>query len=348
MRIVLVTKDLSSNSTGRTYVLWMLARHLGWQVKVIAPRGDKVWGPVATPDFVSACEHISMEDVDRWDEAAAVCDLLVAVKVHEDSFGLALRLSKRHGKPVLLDIDDPDLEAQKDSPAKSLARAIIQPRRFWRRRVLVSRMRKYPHMVSNPALQRTYGGAVIPHARHDNGPGRVHESSEPIVVFAGTNRAHKGLNVLREAVDKSRGDGVKLVVTDQPPSDAKSHESWVGNTTLEEGIELVKNGDIVVIPSLPDHAYSQGQLPVKIMDAMLAARAVVVSDLPPLRWAVGDTGIVVPPGDADALAKTIHSLASPARRNELGDAARLRAREMFTVEAVSGVFEAACEGALGR
>lgn len=343
MRIALITKDLSSNSIGRTYVLWLLARYLGWSVRVVAPLGEKVWQPVATADFVKACELIERNDLAQWDTVAQESDLLVAIKPHEDSFGIGYKLAKRNRKPILLDIDDPDLEAQRDTPLKSAARMIMQPRRFWRRRILTSHVPKVAHLVSNPQLQSIYGGTLVPHAREDTGNGKTHDTRSLSVVFVGTNRQHKGLDILRAAISELSAEGAHLTITDMAPSDARPHESWVGTTSLATGIELVKNGDVVVIPSLPGHAYSQAQLPVKIMDAMLAARPVVVSDIGPLRWAIGSGGLVVTPGSVTSLVAALRRLLEPSLRENLGNAGRQRGLTTFTVEAITPAFEQACK-----
>jgi N-acetyl-alpha-D-glucosaminyl L-malate synthase BshA len=49
----------------------------------------------------------------------------------------------------------------------------------------------------------------------------------------------------------------------------------------------------------------------------------------------GSSGLLVPPGDADAFARAVESLIrDPARRAELGGAAKFRARELFSADAI--------------
>ena len=65
--------------------------------------------------------------------------------------------------------------------------------------------------------------------------------------------------------------------------------------------------------------------PLKPLEAMATGRPVVASDLPPLREIVDDnrTGLLAPPGDADALAERLHVLICDAeRRTQIGEAAR--------------------------
>ncbi len=77
-------------------------------------------------------------------------------------------------------------------------------------------------------------------------------------------------------------------------------------------------------------------LPVTIMEAMLAGRAVVATDVGSVREEVldGETGFVVPPEDPAAVAAAVESLlADPDRREAMAQKGQARAAEMFTVEA---------------
>jgi glycosyltransferase involved in cell wall biosynthesis len=71
------------------------------------------------------------------------------------------------------------------------------------------------------------------------------------------------------------------------------------------------------------------------MDAMMAGRAIVASDIAPIRWALADTGLIVPPGDVDALVTALAGLRDRTIRQQYGVAAHARALAMFSVEAVA-------------
>jgi glycosyltransferase involved in cell wall biosynthesis len=73
---------------------------------------------------------------------------------------------------------------------------------------------------------------------------------------------------------------------------------------------------------------------------MLAGRAIVASDLPPIRWALGDTGLLAQPGDLDSLTRALQTLRDPAERTRLGALARERALNMFTPASVAPAFAA--------
>ncbi|CAM5744369.1 hypothetical protein SHIRM173S_06610 [Streptomyces hirsutus] len=73
--------------------------------------------------------------------------------------------------------------------------------------------------------------------------------------------------------------------------------------------------------------------PTGLVEAMLAGRATVSTDVGAVVEVVGGTGLVVPPRDPQALAEACVSLLrDPERRARLGAAARARALELFTVE----------------
>ena len=93
--------------------------------------------------------------------------------------------------------------------------------------------------------------------------------------------------------------------------------------------DLLKGIDIFVLPSLDEC------LPLAVLEAMSAGKPVIASDVGGVSEAVvpEQTGILVPPGDVDALAGAIRRLVEdPGLRERLGAAARQRYLKMFTVE----------------
>ena len=87
--------------------------------------------------------------------------------------------------------------------------------------------------------------------------------------------------------------------------------------------------DVMVLPSLAE------AFPLTILEAMLAEVPVIASDVGSVAEAVehGNTGILVPPGDVDALAAAIDELRNdPRRRREMAARGRRRALDLFTSE----------------
>ena len=96
------------------------------------------------------------------------------------------------------------------------------------------------------------------------------------------------------------------------------------------------------VPTLPE-AYAAGALvvlssvvegfPISLVEAMFSGRATVSTDVGAVVEVIGGTGLVVPPRDPRAFAEACVSLMrDPERRARLGQAARARALELFTVE----------------
>jgi len=346
MRIAIVTPDLSDNSLGRTYCLWLLANAAGFNAQVYSTTGTKIWEPLNHSDFSSTCTRLDESDLSA--ELAGRFDLIIAVKPLATSLGVAHRTSLATGIPLLLDIDDPDLEAKLSwrDPLRRLKRGVLHGRtvrEFSRMRRL---SRRYPKIVSNPYLQRLYGGQLIPHVRTptllvSNGSGE----GELKVAFVGTNRPHKGVDLLREAVSRLQPAPVSLTVTDYAPDDAAPWENWVGPTSLEDGIALVRRSNAVVLPSAAG-LLSHGQLPVKLVDAMMLGKAVVVTRVEPMPWAVGDTGLVLRRRTAGDVAQALESLLDEEARSDMGTRARKRAMALFSVDANLERFVQACGAAV--
>lgn len=330
--VALIADDVSSNSLGRVFCLWQLARAADLKATVLATRGDHIWGPLQGTEFASAVRVLGPRDASRpWDYWSP--RLLLPVKPMHSSAGLALRWARERKTPLLLDIDDPDLEAALaiGSPARALAKWLVMPRRMSFFRSMWNLAPTLQTVVSNPVLQERYGGMVIPHVREDWGVGSE-QSAQPSIAFVGTVRGHKGVEHLRQAVASVQDLGYRLTVTATSPPDAKPWEDWVGSTTFSEGMSIVADADVVVVPSEPT-VYSEGQLPAKLIDAMMLGRAVVASDLRPHAWALGEAGELFPAGDVRALREKLRHIADRDVRTRMGLAAADRARNLFTVDA---------------
>lgn len=90
--------------------------------------------------------------------------------------------------------------------------------------------------------------------------------------------------------------------------------------------------DVLVMPSVVDARTGQMEgIPVALMEAMAAGRAVVASRLSGIPELIEDgrEGLLVPPGDAVALAAAIARLLQPELRQQLGRAARRRVEQEF-------------------
>jgi glycosyltransferase involved in cell wall biosynthesis len=109
--------------------------------------------------------------------------------------------------------------------------------------------------------------------------------------------------------------------------------SFVNGLTDAEVAELMSSAEVFCVPSL----YEGFSLPA--LEAMACGAPVVASAagaIPEVVGTDGRCGVLVPPGDATALANTIHELLEdPDRRDRMGAAARARAVERFSWQATA-------------
>lgn len=121
----------------------------------------------------------------------------------------------------------------------------------------------------------------------------------------------------------------------------------LGVVTGADKASLLQLTDIFVFPS----SYAYEGHPTVILEAMAAGLAVVATDHAAIPETVidGETGRIVPKGDAEALTAAIRDLADDAAlRERLGAAGRARQRARYTVDACIGALVEAFEGALAE
>jgi glycosyltransferase involved in cell wall biosynthesis len=161
-------------------------------------------------------------------------------------------------------------------------------------------------------------------------------------TFARLDR-RKGLDVLLAAVEPLQNVAL-LIAGDGPDrdeilSDADRRGLAARMRLLpwsETTRSLLDDIDVFVLPSRLEG------LPLSILEAMMGGRPVVATDVGSVREAVvdGTTGLVVPPGDPEALRKALERLADdPGERRRMGEAGRERALELFTADRMARRFE---------
>lgn len=165
--------------------------------------------------------------------------------------------------------------------------------------------------------------------------------SQPLRIFLGARATKfKGVQTLIEAtrlllkrdgippfVVHYAGDGPDIESFRTQAELAELRETFLFLGALPTTVSEVCAADVVVVPSIWGEAYS-----LSVVEAMAAGKAIVVTRAGALPEIVGgpDTGLFVPPGDADALANAIASLLTDeVRRAYLGVNARRRSHELF-------------------
>jgi len=168
---------------------------------------------------------------------------------------------------------------------------------------------------------------------------------ELMIMSVGTLHEVKGQAVLVDACKRlaRRGIAFRCGLVGEGPDraalEARIAAAGIGDRvkllgvrTRQEVAELLASADVLAAPSVPTSGGKREGIPVVLMEAMASEVAVVASRLSGIPELVEDgrSGILVPPGDPDALADVLAGLAlDPDRRRALGAAARARVLEGF-------------------
>jgi glycosyltransferase involved in cell wall biosynthesis len=157
----------------------------------------------------------------------------------------------------------------------------------------------------------------------------VRNGGPPVAVFVGTLRPWHGMEAIAEAWRRLGEHAPGLLVVGDGPA---------GSILEGTGATLVGPVPPARIPSLLAGAhiglapYSADApryfSPIKVFEYLAAGLATVVADLPAVTAVVDDeTAVLIPPGDARALADAVADLAAdPAKRRRLGENGRTLVR----------------------
>jgi glycosyltransferase involved in cell wall biosynthesis len=185
-------------------------------------------------------------------------------------------------------------------------------------------------------------GVVIHHGLPDTGPPIVRiKPALPTFTFLGRLVSTKGAHVLLQAADLLRrnnlncnikiiGEGPDREGLEKLASDLqlKSCVEFLGYASHEQLAKALIKTTAIVVPSLAGEVFG-----LVVLESMLRKECLIVSDIPSLREVIGDTGLVFPAGNAEALASCMRQLVeTPSLGDLLGSAARERALELFSLE----------------
>jgi glycosyltransferase involved in cell wall biosynthesis len=175
------------------------------------------------------------------------------------------------------------------------------------------------------------------------------QNRDGLIMVGNTDDRKKGILYLLKALQLLRADGIKLTIVD----DAERHSLYTddagplpshglklvkklnldgmvhfsGRLTREELAQHYSAAQIAVVPSL----YEGFGLPAA--EAMACGTPVISTTGGALPEVVGDAGILVPPGSADALAAAIRQLLHDKQAQQrMSEAGRKRVEEKFNWE----------------
>jgi len=150
------------------------------------------------------------------------------------------------------------------------------------------------------------------------------ERIERRVCFLGRDEPRKGLDILLAAWPRVRArvpDAELKVMGASREEDVPGVE-YLGRVSEEEKKAVLASSLVCVAPNTGGESFG-----IVIAEAMAAGCAVVCSDLPAFRAVLGDSGHVVPVGDADRLGEEVASLlGDPGGAMRLGSRAAAQAK----------------------
>ncbi|MEU3403573.1 GT4 family glycosyltransferase PelF [Streptomyces sp. NPDC006670] len=283
---------------------------------------------------------------------------------HAVSGGVAvlpgLAALERHGVPLLLTEHGVYLRERylgyRTAPYRWPVKAVVLgffrllAEESYRRAALVTPGNRYNRLWeeqggADPQAIRTVYNGVDPAAFPPAGP----EPDAPTLSWAGRVDPIKDLETLirafalvRERVPEARlrlfggtprggeayRDRCEALARDLGHADAVTFEGRVDDIK-----DAYAAGNVVMLSSI-----SEG-FPFTLIEAMSCGRATVSTDVGGVREAVGEAGLVVPPRDPRAMAEAALELLGDApRRAAMGEAARLRVIEQFTLRQTIDTF----------
>lgn len=170
----------------------------------------------------------------------------------------------------------------------------------------------------------------------------------PIVLAVGRMIERKGFPVLVRAAEKLRGRARVVIVGGgeyEPVVRREIERTGIGDVVQLAGrvsnadlSDLYRRCTVFCLPAVVDSRGETEGLGVVLIEAMSHGKPVVASRLGGIVDAVedGETGLLVPPEKADALAGALlRVIEEPGLSDRLGEAGRERARRLFSWEGVA-------------
>jgi len=359
VKISVLCADLADNAAGRALLLARLLEPLG-QVEIVGPCFGAPWAPMANTTV--RCRSVagrklpgfaaSMAEVGRMADG----DLLYASKPRLGSAGVAYLAKLRTRRPLLLDVDDWEVGFflrggfwGTVGRSLNLANPAGLPWTW-----LGERLRGMADAitVASRFLAERFGGVLIPHVRDtdqwkpgatdaDGARRQLGASSERLVMFLGTPRAYKGVDDLAAAMARlGRRDAVLAVIGAAPDGGIARRlrtlyppTRFVAAIPFDDVPRYLEAADVVAVPQR-DTSDTRGQVPAKLFDAMAVGRPVISTRVSMIPEVLENCGVIVPPGDVEALASGIGRLLDhPDEAAAFGQRARERAVERYSYAA---------------
>ncbi len=329
--------------------------------------GRELWEPVRSLPI--PCHSLTVENERLFVRQAfelVVCHPFDIVhlskpRIHNVIFGWLYQLV--WGARVIMDVDDEELGFAGAETALNVADYIrehggLPPFEELRgsvwTRLAVGLIDRFDGVtVSNPALQRRYGGQIIPHVRPAQ---RFEPSSErkaasrrefgipldkTVFLFYGTPRGHKGVAETARALAQLKRQDICYVIVGSKIDKALSAElaevegldiRQVGPQPYERAADVVAMADACVLLQDVTNLAAQFQLPAKLVDA-LGMGLTVFAQVTPAMEDLAEKGAFIPV-TRDSLVNEIQAWLESGNQEQARRGRAVFKREL-TVEAVA-------------
>lgn len=329
LTVLVIAWDVGHNPLGRSYMLSEVMERVVNNVVLcgfqFSSYGNDIWSPVR--NGVVPVISLPGGEMGEWLESCERAvqkfkpDVVIACKPRLPSVELGILFKEKYNIPLIIDVDDYELSFFKNAqpfsiddikamPDEELNRHVQPFGEIWTR-VTDSLTRNYADAIitSNVALQREFGGEIIPHVRDEatfdlrlySKQTQREKYAIPldahVVMFFGTPRAHKGVDEIAKAVGKiKRINTILVIVGDEADSSVINELSDFANGKLvylpsqpfNAIPEVMVMADLVVLPQDIHHPISKFQLPAKAIDAIAMGVPLWVSATEPLMQLVND------------------------------------------------------------
>jgi colanic acid/amylovoran biosynthesis glycosyltransferase len=182
------------------------------------------------------------------------------------------------------------------------------------------------------------------------------------IVSVGRLVPKKGFDLLIKAFAKLDRAGPRLIIAGDGPERAAlaalaqaegvaDRIDFLGAKPHGEALAAIRSGAIFALPCRTSSTGDRDGIPVVLMEAMAAGKPVIAGRLETIAELVedGESGLLVPPDDVDALTRALQALVDdPARGKKMGLAGRKRVDEEFSDAINWDRLEAAIDAAKDR
>jgi glycosyltransferase involved in cell wall biosynthesis len=269
---------------------------------------------------------------------------VVYIRSHFAAFPLALA-ARRQGKPVVHEINGPYGDALVTHPRFGRIRTLLRSTQRAQYRWSKALVAVTPDLVTWARRQAGHDRVFLVSNAADTAlfrpDGAQAMRQRPFALFFGGLVRWHGVDTMLAAVRSAAWPSELDLVVAGPIVDKSLRDvfaalpgnaTWIGPQPQAELPALIRGAVTALVPiSDPGGRSARGVMPLKLFEALACGTPAIVTDLRGQADLVrgGDCGLVVPVGDADALARAVAELArDPERRDRLGTAgARLVAAE---------------------